>query len=215
MIKVNDYIISEKEFDMACQDFAYRARLNSLTEQHLESVANQLIDAKLLLEEANKDKINVEDEQLNAAINNMKQSYINTSKDEEFVKNYKNEYNEEPPADFEEYILKSGDTVEKLRERVRSSLTLQKYLEEKFISVAEISEDDAKKYYDQHSDKFVSQESVRASHILFDEKDYESAIDVRRELMNGEDFNSMAQQHSNCPSKQNGGDLGFLEKGKW
>ena len=53
---------------------------------------------------------------------------------------------------------------------------------------------------------------VRASHILV--KDEETAKKLKAEIDNGADSGEVAKKHSLCPSKENGGDLGFFGKGQ-
>lgn len=53
---------------------------------------------------------------------------------------------------------------------------------------------------------------VRASHILV--KDHKTAMKIKAELDAGADFAKMAKQYSICPSKENGGDLGFFGNGQ-
>lgn len=53
---------------------------------------------------------------------------------------------------------------------------------------------------------------VRASHILV--KDEDTAKKLKAEIENGADFAEVAKRHSLCPSKENGGDLGFFGKGQ-
>lgn len=50
-----------------------------------------------------------------------------------------------------------------------------------------------------------------AKHIL--SKDKETSEKLLQELNNGADFSKLAQKHSLCPSKKNGGDLGEIRKG--
>ena len=52
---------------------------------------------------------------------------------------------------------------------------------------------------------------VRASHILVN--DEETAKKLKQEIENGAEFAEIAKQHSICPSKENGGDLGEFGKG--
>lgn len=52
---------------------------------------------------------------------------------------------------------------------------------------------------------------VKASHILVDTK--EQALKIRQEICNGLSFEDAAAKYSKCPSKQNGGDLGYFGKG--
>lgn len=52
---------------------------------------------------------------------------------------------------------------------------------------------------------------VRASHILVSSE--QEAKDLKNRIDQGEDFGQLAKQHSQCPSGQSGGDLGFFGKG--
>jgi len=52
---------------------------------------------------------------------------------------------------------------------------------------------------------------VRASHILV--KDGKKAKELKAEIDSGADFVQVAKKHSICPSKEQGGDLGFFSKG--
>jgi peptidyl-prolyl cis-trans isomerase C len=52
----------------------------------------------------------------------------------------------------------------------------------------------------------------RASHILV--KDRSSAENILRQVKQGSSFESLAREHSTCPSKSAGGDLGWFGPGK-
>lgn len=52
----------------------------------------------------------------------------------------------------------------------------------------------------------------RASHILI--KDRNLANHIVKKIKEGADFKSMAREHSTCPSKGKGGDLGWFGPGK-
>ena len=52
---------------------------------------------------------------------------------------------------------------------------------------------------------------VRASHILVETE--EEAKDLLQKIEEGADFGELAQEHSLCPSKRDGGDLRFFGKG--
>ncbi len=54
--------------------------------------------------------------------------------------------------------------------------------------------------------------SIRASHILV--KTREKAEEILEELKMGADFAKLAREHSECPSKKRGGDLGKFTRGK-
>ena len=52
----------------------------------------------------------------------------------------------------------------------------------------------------------------RASHILV--SDYGLIRKLQQEIKQGARFEDMARQHSTCPSKSSGGDLGWFGPGK-
>jgi len=53
---------------------------------------------------------------------------------------------------------------------------------------------------------------VRASHILVSNPD--EANHILKELAAGKDFAELAKKFSSCPSKAQGGDLGYFGKGQ-
>ena len=62
-------------------------------------------------------------------------------------------------------------------------------------------------------------DEIRASHILVDTKsrtkeEAQKAIEgIVSDLQNGGTFEKLAEEHSDCPSGSNGGDLGSFGKG--
>jgi peptidyl-prolyl cis-trans isomerase C len=53
---------------------------------------------------------------------------------------------------------------------------------------------------------------MRASHILI--KDRALAQELLKRIKQGANFESLAREHSTCPSKSSGGDLGWFGPGK-
>lgn len=88
----------------------------------------------------------------------------------------------------------------------------------------EVTEARVRAYYDEHTPLFEKPEMVRASHILIrsdaaagqtDEVARAKAERLLSELRGGADFEKLAREHSDCPSAENGGDLGFAPAGAW
>ena len=52
---------------------------------------------------------------------------------------------------------------------------------------------------------------VQAKHILVGTK--ELAEELKKKIDDGDDFGKLAEEHSECPSKNRGGDLGWFGKG--
>lgn len=77
-------------------------------------------------------------------------------------------------------------------------------------------------YYAEHADEFKSPETVSARHILFNlpekatpeaaEAARVKAMGVLEKAKAGEDFAALAKAHSDCPSKEKGGDLGAFTR---
>lgn len=80
--------------------------------------------------------------------------------------------------------------------------------------------EEARRYYDQHRERFTRGELVYTSHILFGVMGRAPLALVRtkaeetlNEILQAPDlFESMARERSNCPSAQVGGSLGQLER---
>lgn len=64
-----------------------------------------------------------------------------------------------------------------------------------------------------HNKKEVQMtQQVKASHILVSTK--EDALQLREEILAGKSFEEAAEDKSQCPSKQQGGDLGYFGRGQ-
>lgn len=53
---------------------------------------------------------------------------------------------------------------------------------------------------------------VHARHILVDTE--QQALDLHKQISEGQDFGLLAKHNSKCPSGQNGGDLGLFNRGQ-
>jgi peptidyl-prolyl cis-trans isomerase C len=86
------------------------------------------------------------------------------------------------------------------------------------------SETDCLRYFEQNRERFRSPDRIRVSHILLGAAPHDVAarLDARQrgEKLIGELkgqhslFADMAHRHSDCPSRTDGGDLGWLERGQ-
>lgn len=112
-----------------------------------------------------------------------------------------------------------------LEANLRLDLFKNKVLSNEFETAwAEITDDYAKNYYDEHPDEFKQPEGRYASHILIrvpqDADDMarmkarNKAEEVRKALLEGADFAQLAATTSECASRTRGGDLGFIPRGR-
>ncbi|NLF94519.1 MAG: hypothetical protein GX564_11595 [Oligosphaeraceae bacterium] len=88
-----------------------------------------------------------------------------------------------------------------------------------------VSEDAVKKYYDENKQRQFSQPAMfNAAHILIkysetpSEQEKNSAreklLGLKKQLAEGADFAALAKEHSDCPSKGQGGSLGDFSEGQ-
>ena len=75
-----------------------------------------------------------------------------------------------------------------------------------------IADKQLREIFDSEIKKFKPAPEVRARHILV--KKEEEALDMVERLNRGEEFATLAREHSQGPSGRNGGDLGYFTKGQ-
>lgn len=96
--------------------------------------------------------------------------------------------------------------------KLRDNLLIS-YAADKAVSSVSVSDKDAEDYYNQNKERFMSEESVNASHILVDSE--EKALEILAKINAGEiSFEQAAAENSTCPSKANGGNLGDFGRGQ-
>ena len=96
----------------------------------------------------------------------------------------------------------------KVREEMLANFAI-----EKEISAITVSDDELKKFYEEHKNEFVSGESVEASHILVDSE--EKAKNLLTDIKSGAiSFADAAKANSSCPSGAEGGSLGRFTRGQ-
>lgn len=96
-------------------------------------------------------------------------------------------------------------------EKVKESI-LKQYAINKLLSDVKVTEEEMLEFYNSEKENFVEPEKIRASHILVETE--EKAKEILEEINNGLSFEEAAKEHSTCPSKEVGGDLGEFTKGK-
>ena len=98
------------------------------------------------------------------------------------------------------------EALESVTKEILTSMAMNKALGD-----VTVTEEDAKKYYDENKDAFSVPPTVSARHILVSTE--EEANKVREEINNGLSFADAAMKYSSCPSKEQGGNLGEFSKG--
>jgi peptidyl-prolyl cis-trans isomerase C len=125
-----------------------------------------------------------------------------------------------------------GQSFDNVKADVRSGLARNKFMQAHWAGKIDITEEDARKYYDENPKQFEQPEQVKASHILIkpeltdpnadpntDPNEAKKIArtkteDLLKQLKDGADFAELAKSHSTCPSAPEGGDLGFFPRGQ-
>jgi len=173
------------------------------------ALRKQLVDdfivRTLLLNEVNRRKIVATDKEIADAMNVMKESL---------------------PAGttMEEFLKKSGVSNEQLRQELILGIRINKLVNTTKTAKATPTDKEIQEFYKKNKEKFRAPESVHARHILVaktageDEKaktaKHDKAVNLRKQLLAGGDFATVAKANSDCPSKSQGGDLGSFTKGQ-
>jgi peptidyl-prolyl cis-trans isomerase C len=127
-------------------------------------------------------------------------------------------------AEFEAALKESGMTEKELAEISRKDIVISNYIDTKIAPAIKVSDEEIKKFYDENRDRLGEEPQVKASHILIGvdasatpevkAKAKEKAEALLKELKAGKDFADVAKTSSTCPSKEQGGDLGFFGRGQ-
>ena len=121
---------------------------------------------------------------------------------------------------FNKALADRNMTAEGLRADLRNGLAVNKMMEAELAKPPAVSDAEVQDFYDKNPDEFTE---VRASHILFKtdgaddaakKKSRAAAEDVLKQAKAGADFAELARKHSGDGSAQQGGDLGFFNKGR-
>jgi peptidyl-prolyl cis-trans isomerase C len=122
----------------------------------------------------------------------------------------------------------TSQDFDEVKQSIKKGLGYQKVFEASWEGKINVTEEDAKKYYNENLREFQNELQVRASHILI--KPDTSNSDVPAELAKtqakekaekllqqvkqGADFAELAKANSACPSAPEGGDLKYFGKGR-
>lgn len=173
-----------------------------------KELLGQMVDEKLLRQEAKRQNIVATKQDIEKGINEVKKRF-----------GPENDY-----KDYKEELARQGYTEKSFEKDIKEQLMVMKLIEREVKEkVGPPTEEEIKKYYDDHKDEMKQPEQVKARHILIrvdekaDMKVQSAALkriqEVREKVKKGDDFAALAKEYSEDPgSKENGGDLGYFSK---
>ena len=109
-------------------------------------------------------------------------------------------------------IEKSEDFKKRMEEFKKITL-INMLLEQEIKNMQNVTENEAKEYYEKHKDEFIKPTEVRVSQIVV--KNEDDAKKVYERINKGEDFGKIAKEVSiDEKTKASEGDMGFFKKGQ-
>ena len=118
---------------------------------------------------------------------------------------------------YRKALAAQGITEEQFRKELEKGAKVNKLVEQACSSVAEPTDDEVAAFYAAHKAEYVAPEQVLCQHILVkgsDDAALDKIKDIRARIVDGKaDFAEEAKKHSDCPSGQQGGSLGWFGRG--
>ncbi|MBW2390744.1 MAG: peptidylprolyl isomerase [Deltaproteobacteria bacterium] len=169
-------------------------------EKYRYDVGQRLIEGELLDQEALRRGIGSDPESVETSLDSLKERY----------------------GDEPEWKEREAKIVSQLREYLAAQNRVQK-LEEQIRQIPEPTDAQLRAYYLENAEQFTSPERLHVSMILLRvdasaaratwEAARDEAIRLDEKLRGGADFAELARLHSQDPSADQGGDLGFVHRG--
>jgi parvulin-like peptidyl-prolyl isomerase len=114
-------------------------------------------------------------------------------------------------------LQQMGSSLSKLQSMLREDYLTNQVIQYEVMGSVVVSESELQEYYQQHADEFQIPERVRLRQILIagsNEGAMLTATELRDRLRQGADFQQLASQYSDAPSRDKGGDEGLFERGE-
>ncbi len=185
-------------------------------QQMEREILQQLVDQQVLLQAADRDTlVAVSDDEVEQRFQMAWQEQINRFGGTE--------------EQFRQAVEQSGENFSQyqatLREEIRRSLLLQRYMQEQMRTIGQVAVRDAevREFFERERDRFGERPATLSLRQVFlqprasDEARAEArerAEEVLQRLRDGEDFEELAERYSDDPgTRQQGGDLGWYRRG--
>lgn len=193
---VNGDMITSRELEQACAPEFFGQKIDPAKDPAKagdvrKAVLDRMINEKILLQEAEKEQINITEEELDNA---MEQAVKESSLDR---------------ATFLKQLAREGITEKMFRQNLRSQLVSQRLMSRNVISRVVVTEDEINDYYRQNMAGFATGRARVAMIVYPVDADAEKwASDIRQGKVS---FANAARAVSVGPNASGGGDMGYVE----
>ncbi|MCM8812999.1 MAG: peptidylprolyl isomerase [Candidatus Omnitrophica bacterium] len=164
-------------------------------------ILQQLIEDKLILQEAAKKKLKVEKEEVERLIDELRSNFPSS-------------------ADFEAALKNQNTTLGEVRKRYEEQLLIKKAVEVNVLSIVSVSPKEINDYYDREKDRFQTPEQIRLRNIFLSTEENTAAeaaekkiYEIYDQLEQGAPFAELVEKYSEAPNVVDGGNMGTMQRG--
>jgi peptidyl-prolyl cis-trans isomerase SurA len=206
---VNDEIITLYDLNQALKPFEEKIRAQDHAPENLpetlfqlrSEILDNMINQKLADQQIKKNKIQINEQEINMTIERIKESQSFTDED------------------LRARLAEKGMTVEEFRENLKKQILRSKLVSREVKSKIAITETEIEKYYNDHLEKYAAEKKYHLWNIFIrfsqtvdaSEKQmaFEKMETVLNQLKQGRSFESFATEAPDSPESPEGADLGL------
>lgn len=162
----------------------------------------QLIERKIILQEARDRKIKIRAERINRRLEAIRKRFASEK-------------------EFRQALQKENLSETDLRKRIKEDFMISVLVDREVKSKVRVGEEEIKQFYEKNKAMFKEPGEVELGHIFIKVKPGENWAEagqkgkgLLKQLREGADFSSLTKKYSDGPNAKKGGDLGFLTPGE-
>lgn len=161
------------------------------TEPFKQALLETMIERTLLLRAAREQNITVSQDEVDRQVLALASEY--------------------PAESFDAALAQGQTTHADLERKTQQQLTIEKLFATHVYSRVAVTEDQIRRFFDEHVEEFGEPEQVHAQQIVV--KGLDEAKKLQSQLYAGKKFSDLARRYSLSPDAKVGGDLGFFPRG--
>lgn len=212
---VNDEAVTQSELDLFLRPLYQQLRQDrvegaELTRQLNDvrlKLLNQIIEDRLVYQEAVKLGVTVDEAEIDELVNELKTKFPSE-------------------AEFEKTMARDGYSLAELRERYRRQIAIRKLHDAEIRSRVVVSPQEVEDYYQNRQSEFAEEERVRARSLtvrkseeavkkgLADETAKKKIESFQKRIRAGESFEKLAVEFSEDTRAKDGGLIGWIKQGE-
>lgn len=206
---INNDAITLADLQQAIAGWRMQSRQDGpVSDEFVRQFLSRMIDHRLQLQEAEREKVVVEDNEVEEELADRLKKLDVPSREE-----------------FERLLKQQGLTIEAVKKNIRDEFKVARVINRKVRFRVSVTDGEIANYLEANRQKLETGLGYHARHILItpESGDSDAAWEaarikaelLRTQLLQGADFAELARQHSRDPgSAKDGGDLGTLKRGE-